>query len=189
MKVEPDSPARIVIDEKSGTIVIGATVRVTPVAVTHGSLTVRVTETPTVVQPEPLSDGETAVEDATTIEASQEDGQLMKIDGPDLQTLVAGLNRMGLKPTGIIAISAGNQDRRCPAGGFGGAVMRWLVVALSLVAMVSGLHAEESHGTPAPAPHEPEPTIADYCANFADRANDARTAWQLQNIKKGRSRD
>lgn len=104
LEVEPDSPARIVIDEKSGTIVIGATVRVTPVAVTHGSLTVRVTETPTVVQPEPLSDGETAVEDATTIDASQDDGQLMKIDGPDLQTLVAGLNRMGLKPTGIIAI-------------------------------------------------------------------------------------
>jgi flagellar P-ring protein precursor FlgI len=104
LEVEPDSPARIVIDEKSGTIVIGASVKVTAVAVTHGSLTVRVTEQPTVVQPEPLSDGETAVEDSTTIAAEQEDGQLMKLDGPDLQTLVAGLNRMGLKPTGIIAI-------------------------------------------------------------------------------------
>jgi flagellar P-ring protein FlgI len=104
LQVEPDSPARIVIDEKSGTIVIGSAVKVTPVAVTHGSLTVRVTETPTVVQPEPLSEGETAVEDSTTIEARQENGQLVKLDGPDLQTLVAGLNKMGLKPTGIIAI-------------------------------------------------------------------------------------
>jgi flagellar P-ring protein precursor FlgI len=104
LEVSPDTPARIVIDEKSGTIVIGQSVRVTPVAVTHGSLTVRVTETPTVVQPEPLSEGETAVEDSTTISAQQEDGQLVRLEGPDLQSLVAGLNRMGLKPTGIIAI-------------------------------------------------------------------------------------
>lgn len=104
LMVEPDTAARIVIDEKSGTIVIGASVRVSPVAVTHGSLTVRVTETPAVVQPEPLSNGETAVEDATTVTAEQGDGQLQRVEGPNLQVLVAGLNRMGLKPTGIIAI-------------------------------------------------------------------------------------
>ena len=102
--VEPDTAARIVIDEKSGTIVIGANVRVSPVAVTHGSLTVRVTETPTVVQPEPLSNGETAVEDQTAVEARQDGGQLAYVAGPSLEKLVGGLNRMGLKPTGIIAI-------------------------------------------------------------------------------------
>jgi flagellar P-ring protein precursor FlgI len=104
LTVEPDSAARIVVDEKSGTIVIGANVRISPVAVTHGSLTVRVTEQPQVVQPEPLSDGQTATQDSTTVAAKQDGGQLAYVDGPNLEKLVGGLNRMGLKPTGIIAI-------------------------------------------------------------------------------------
>lgn len=104
LTVEPDSPARIVVDEKSGTIVIGASVRITPVAVTHGSLTVRVTEQPQVVQPGPLSDGETAIQDQTSVAARQDGGQLAYVEGPSLEKLVGGLNRMGLKPTGIIAI-------------------------------------------------------------------------------------
>ena len=104
LAVEPDSAARIVVDEKSGTIVIGANVRISPVAVTHGSLTVRVTEQPQVVQPEPLSNGQTATQDSTTIAAKQDGGQLAYVDGPNLEKLVGGLNRMGLKPTGIIAI-------------------------------------------------------------------------------------
>ena len=102
--VDVDSPARIVVDERTGTIVIGSAVRVSPVAVTHGSLTVKITETPTVSQPEPLSDGETVVEPSTSIEAGQPDGQMALVEGPTLERLVRGLNRMGLKPNGIIAI-------------------------------------------------------------------------------------
>jgi flagellar P-ring protein FlgI len=104
LMVEPDSPARIVIDEKSGTIVIGDSVKVSPVAVTHGNLTVRITETPTVSQPQPLSNGATAVEPATTIKAKQEGGQFAVLEGPNLERLVSGLNQIGLKPPGIIAI-------------------------------------------------------------------------------------
>lgn len=102
--VDVDSPARIVVDERTGTIVIGSAVRVSPVAVTHGSLTVKITETPTVSQPEPLSEGETVLEPSTGIEASQPDGQMALVEGPTLERLVRGLNRMGLKPAGIIAI-------------------------------------------------------------------------------------
>ena len=59
--VKPDVPARVVIDEKSGTIVVGADVKLDPVAVTHGNLVVRVTETPEVSQPQPFSNGKTVV--------------------------------------------------------------------------------------------------------------------------------
>lgn len=102
--VEADTPARVVIDEKTGTIVIGSNVRVSPVAVAHGNVTIRVTEMPTVVQPEPFSEGETAIEPSTNISAEQEGAKVAMLEGPSLERLVYGLNRIGLKPSGIIAI-------------------------------------------------------------------------------------
>ncbi|KGF68527.1 flagellar P-ring protein FlgI [Hoeflea sp. BAL378] len=105
--VETDTPARVVINERTGTIVIGNDVRVSRVAVTHGTLTVQITETPTIVQPAPFSNGVTAVEPLTDITAGVEGGQVAIIDGPDLRTLVAGLNSIGVKPDGIIAILQG----------------------------------------------------------------------------------
>ncbi len=104
LPVEPDTPAKIVIDEKTGTVVIGRDVKISPVAVAHGNITVRVTEMPKVVQPLPFSKGETAVEQRTAISADEAGGALTILNGPNLQTLVSGLNRMGLKPQGIIAI-------------------------------------------------------------------------------------
>lgn len=103
--VQPDQPARVVIDERTGTVVIGRNVQVSTVAVTHGNLTVRVVETPEVSQPAPFSDrGQTAVVPRTFINADEQGGRLAIVGGSDLQTLVHGLNRIGLKPTGIIAI-------------------------------------------------------------------------------------
>lgn len=104
LPVETETPARIVIDEKTGTIVIGQDVKVMPVAVTHGSLTVRVTESPSVSQPNPLSNGQTAVEASTSIQTRQDGGPVAMLAGPSLEKLVSGLNQMGLKPPGIIAI-------------------------------------------------------------------------------------
>ena len=104
LEVMPDSPARIVIDEKSGTIVIGDKVKLSTIAVTHGNLTVRVTESPAVSQPAPLSKGVTAEVPSTEITTNQTGGQLAIINGPNLEMLVDGLNQIGLKPTGIIAI-------------------------------------------------------------------------------------
>ncbi len=104
LPIEPDTPAKIVIDERSGTVVIGRDVKISAVAVAHGNITVRVTEKPKVVQPLPFSKGETAVEARTSISADEAGGALSILNGPNLQTLVSGLNRMGLKPQGIIAI-------------------------------------------------------------------------------------
>jgi flagellar P-ring protein precursor FlgI len=104
LPVVPDAPARVVIDERTGTIVIGKDVQISTVAVAHGSLTVRVTETPRVSQPLPFSAGETVVTPETQVMAEQRGGNLAIVRGTNLQTLVGGLNRIGLKPTGIIAI-------------------------------------------------------------------------------------
>ena len=102
--VEPDVPARVVIDERTGTVVIGQDVQISTVAVTHGSLTVRITETPTVSQPGPLANGKTVVVPNTTIDSKEPKGNLEILNGTTLRTLVKGLNQIGLKPSGIIAI-------------------------------------------------------------------------------------
>jgi flagellar P-ring protein FlgI len=104
LSVQPDVPARVVIDERTGTIVIGKEVQISTVGVAHGSLTVRVTEDPKVSQPNAFSNGETVITPETTVSATQPGGNLAIIRGTNLQTLVNGLNKIGLKPTGIIAI-------------------------------------------------------------------------------------
>jgi flagellar P-ring protein precursor FlgI len=104
LRVEPSTPAKVVIDERTGTVVIGEDVQISPVAVTHGGLTVRVTETPDVSQPAPFSNGNTVVTSQTTITASEPTGQVATLAGPSLRALVKGLNQIGLKPTGIISI-------------------------------------------------------------------------------------
>lgn len=105
--IQSDTPAKVVIDERTGTIVIGNQVRISRVAISHGTLTVRITEAPRIVQPEPFSRGVTAVEPDTAIDVQQPDARVAVLDGPDLQTLVSGLNRLGVKPDGIIAILQG----------------------------------------------------------------------------------
>jgi flagellar P-ring protein precursor FlgI len=104
LPVQADVPARVVIDERTGTIVIGKDVQVSTVAVAHGNLTVRVTEMPKVSQPLPFSRGETVVTPETAIAAAEMGGNLAIVRGPNLQVLVGGLNKIGLKPQGIIAI-------------------------------------------------------------------------------------
>lgn len=105
--IETDVPARVVINERTGTIVIGQDVQIAQVAVSYGTLTVQVTETPTIVQPEPFSDGVTAEEPNTTIQAEVEGGNVAILNGSNLRTLVAGLNSIGVKPDGIISILQG----------------------------------------------------------------------------------
>jgi flagellar P-ring protein precursor FlgI len=99
-----DGPAKVVIDERTGTVVIGRDVQISTVAVSHGSLTVRITESAKVSQPEPFSDGETVVVPESFVSVNQEGSNLAIMGGTNLETLVRGLNMMGLKPTGIIAI-------------------------------------------------------------------------------------
>jgi flagellar P-ring protein precursor FlgI len=102
--VNPDTPARVVINERTGTVVIGQDVQVSTVAMTHGTLTVKVTETPVASQPGPFSKGTTAVLPRTSVTAAEQDGHIAVVGGASLQALVSGLNQIGLKPTDVIAI-------------------------------------------------------------------------------------
>jgi len=105
LQIEPDLAAKIVIDERSGVIVMGRDVRVSTVAVAQGNLTVTISETPVVSQPAPFSDGETRVVPRSRI-GVQEDGRKLAIvkDGMSLQQLVDGLNALGIGPRDMIAI-------------------------------------------------------------------------------------
>jgi flagellar P-ring protein FlgI len=102
--VEPDTAARVVVDARTGTVVIGQDVQISTVAVTHGTLSVRVTETPVASQPGPFSKGTTVVTPRTQIDAEQAGGKVAIVGGASLRTLVSGLNRIGVKPSGVIAI-------------------------------------------------------------------------------------
>ena len=106
LQVEPDEAAKIVIDERSGIIVMGRDVRVSMVAVAQGNLTVTISETPQVSQPGPFSrNGQTVTVPRTRI-GVQEDGKKLAVvkDGVSLQQLVDGLNSLGIGPRDLIAI-------------------------------------------------------------------------------------
>lgn len=107
LRVEPDQIARVVIDENTGTIVMGENVRINRVAIAQGNLTIRVTESQQVSQPSPFSEtGTTEVVDRTNIEVDEgEDNQLGIMDGGvSLQELVNGLNSLGVGPRDMITI-------------------------------------------------------------------------------------
>lgn len=104
--VEPEASARVIIDHKSGTIVIGEDVRISRVAVSQGNLTLRVRETPVVSQPNPFSPGETVVLPRTQAEITQEPGiGFAEVSGESsLSDVVAGLNALGIRPRDMIDI-------------------------------------------------------------------------------------
>ena len=106
LRVEPDLPARVVVDEASGIIVMGSDVRVSTVAIAQGNLTIRITEMPQVSQPEPFSQGQTTVTPQTQIQINdQHDRKLAVVrSGVSLQQLVNGLNALGVGPRDMIAI-------------------------------------------------------------------------------------
>lgn len=106
LRVEPDSAARIVIDERSGIIVMGKDVRVSTVAVAQGNLTVTISEQAQVSQPAPLSEGQTVVVPRTGVRVDTGDGNKLAIvqDTVTLKDLVDGLNALGIGPRDLIAI-------------------------------------------------------------------------------------
>lgn len=106
LRVVPDQIARVVVEEASGTIVMGANVRVSTVAIAQGNLTIRVTETPQVIQPNALAGGETVVVPRTNIAVDdQGDRRLGVLRGAvTLDELVRGLNSLGVGPRDLITI-------------------------------------------------------------------------------------
>ncbi|KAE9630800.1 flagellar basal body P-ring protein FlgI [Parasedimentitalea maritima] len=104
--VEPERKARVVVDQRSGTIVMGSDVRISRVAVAQGNLTLRIEEAPLVIQPNPFSDGETVVVPRTGVAIDEEEGiQLAEVpETTSLSEVVAGLNALGVSPRDMIDI-------------------------------------------------------------------------------------
>jgi flagellar P-ring protein precursor FlgI len=105
LDVIPDSAARIVVNEKTGTIVMGSDVRISTVAVSHGNLNLVIGESADVSQPNPLAQGQTVVVPETTIGVSEEEGNLVVMDmGVSIGEVASALNAIGASPRDLIAI-------------------------------------------------------------------------------------
>jgi flagellar P-ring protein precursor FlgI len=107
LPIQPDQPAKVVISERSGVIVMGADVRISNVAIAQSNLTIKITETPQVSQANPFAEGgETVVVPRSELDVNTgDDVKLAQLDtGVTLQDLVTGLNRLGMQPRDIITI-------------------------------------------------------------------------------------
>ena len=106
LEVDPDTVARIVVNEKTGTVVIGQNVRISTVAVSHGNLSITIDETQIVSQPRPFTEtGRTVVTPESDIEIRESDNQLMVVDGgATIGELVRALNAIGVTPRDLISI-------------------------------------------------------------------------------------
>jgi len=106
MTVSPDdAPARIIVNSRTGTVVINGKVRVQPAAVSHGSLTVTITEDPQVSQPDAFAGGETAVTPDSKISVEEEKNRMFVFNpGVSLDEIVNAVNKVGAAPSDLVAI-------------------------------------------------------------------------------------
>lgn len=106
LTIEPETAARVVVDHRSGTVVIGEGVRISRVAVSQGGLTLRVQETPMVSQPNPFAEGETVIVPRTSANIEEAPGTgIAEVSGEtSLSEIVEGLNALGVKPRDLIDI-------------------------------------------------------------------------------------
>jgi flagellar P-ring protein precursor FlgI len=106
LEVEPaQAAARVIVNSRTGTVVIGANVRVTPAAVAHGSLVVRITETDLVSQPNAFARGQTVVVEQSDIDIEQGDGSMFVFEpGVTLNEIVEAVNQVGAAPGDLVAI-------------------------------------------------------------------------------------
>ena len=105
IEIQPETFARVVVDERTGTIVMGSDVRISTVAVAHGNLTITITNQVDVSQPAPFSDGETVVTNNPEITVAEEQTNLMVVpEGVTISDLVKALNAIGVTPRDLISI-------------------------------------------------------------------------------------
>ena len=105
LEVEPDTIAKVIIDERTGTVVMGENVRISTVAVAHGNLFIQITEAPEVSQPAPLSQGQTIVVPRTEITVEEPEERLIIVPkGIGIGEVVNALNAIGVTPRDLIAI-------------------------------------------------------------------------------------
>ncbi|MBI5834569.1 MAG: flagellar basal body P-ring protein FlgI [Armatimonadetes bacterium] len=108
LRVQPDQRARVVVNERTGTVVVGANVRLLPVAIAHGGLRIEINQTPIISQPAPFTDSDnasTVVVPDTQVSATEEQRQLAVVNpGDSVQDLVRLLNALQVTPRDLIAI-------------------------------------------------------------------------------------
>lgn len=106
LEVRPDVAAKVVLNERTGTIVVGENVRISSVAVSHGNLTLLIRETPQVSQPQPFSrTGDTVVVPRTDVKVKEETGGLALVrEGSSIGEVVRALNALGVTPRDLIGI-------------------------------------------------------------------------------------
>ena len=106
LEVQPENPAKVVIDEDAGVIVMGEDVRISTVAIAQGNLTISVQESPSASQPAPFSQGQTVIVPKSSVKVDEEKGKRLLVlrEGASLASLVAGLNALGVTPRDMISI-------------------------------------------------------------------------------------
>jgi len=102
--VESDVGSRVVINERTGTLVVGARVMIKPCQVAHGNLTIKIASTPLVSQPLPFSQGVTVQVAATDLQATEEEAYLMPVEGTSAGEVAEALNRLKVTPRDMISI-------------------------------------------------------------------------------------
>ena len=105
MEITPDRVAKVVLDERTGTVVIGENVRISTVAIAHGNLSIEIKENFNVSQPAPLAEGETVVTPETDVKVEEERSKLILLPASvTIRDLVRALNAIGVTPRDLIAI-------------------------------------------------------------------------------------
>jgi flagellar P-ring protein precursor FlgI len=105
LEIIPDSVAKVIMDERNGTVVMGSNVRISTVAIAHGNLMVRIKEKPRISQPLPFSEGQTAVVPDSTVTVREGENRLMVLpEGVSIGQVVQALNAIGVTPRDLIAI-------------------------------------------------------------------------------------
>ena len=104
IEVMPDQPAKVLINERTGTVVIGGEVTLSPVAIAHGNLTIEVSVAAEVSQPPSLSRGETTVTEAAITQVTEERARLIPVQGADVKELAEALNKLQVTPRDLMSI-------------------------------------------------------------------------------------
>ena len=105
IEVTPDNVAKVVLDERTGTVVIGENVRISTVAIAHGNLSIEIKEEPQVSQPAPLSQGKTTVTPKSDVKVKEEGKQLILLSqAVTIRDLVRALNSIGVTPRDLVII-------------------------------------------------------------------------------------
>jgi flagellar P-ring protein precursor FlgI len=105
IEVQPDNRAKVILDERTGTVVLGENVRISSVAIAHGNLSVQIKDTKDVSQPTPFSYGRTVVTDDSQVNVAEEQKKLLYVpEGANLGDVVKALNAIGVSPRDLISV-------------------------------------------------------------------------------------